>query len=106
MSSAKPVMNAILRLIERHLRQEKISASEFKKVQEIMNNFEKEFEKKNPQARFSPLSDWLLHEQLFLAGTSHASGGPPYYFLDQIEEECKPAERHFKHTATLFGGAF
>ena len=104
--SAKPVMNAILGLIEGYLRQEKISASEFKKVKEMMDNFETEFQKKKSRKHFSPLSDWLIHEQLFLAGTPHASGGPPYYFLDQIEDECEggePAERHFKHCTELFG---
>lgn len=104
--SAKPVMNAIISLIERYLRQKKISASEFKKVLEMMDNFEAEFEKKNPGKSFSPLSDWLIHEQLFLVGTPHASGGTPSYFLDLIDDECEggePANRYFKHCTELFG---
>jgi hypothetical protein len=109
MSDAKQVMKAIVGLIERYLRHEKILPAEFKKVQEMMNTFEVAFNKKNPRARpfDNPIDAWMIHEQPFLAGTPHASGGPPSYFWELIEGECNGGEpveeRHFQHSAALFG---
>ena len=103
----KIIIKAVLTLIERYLRHETISPAEFSKVEEQMEMYWDEYEKKNPNAGpfDSPLSAWMIHEQPFLAGTPHASGGTPSYFWDLIQDECtggEPAERHFQHTATLF----
>ena len=109
MLDAKPIMKAIVALIERYLRHETIPLSEFKKVQETMDNYWTEYEKKHPRAKpfDSHLSAWLIYEQPFLAGTAFSSGGTPSYFLDLIEEECEGgesvAQRHFKHCTELFG---
>ncbi len=108
-NAAAPIMKAIVCLIEKWLRRETIKPSEFNELEEQMEMYWDEYEKKNPRAGpyDSYLSAWLIHEQLFLAGTPHASGGPPYYFWDLIEEECAggepQAERQFKHCTELFG---
>lgn len=107
--NAAPVMKAIVGLIEKWLQRETISADEFDKMQDQIDMYYKEYEKKHPRAKTfdSYLACWLIHEQPFLAGTPHASGGTPGYFLECIEDEMSggepQAERQFKHCTELFG---
>ena len=85
---AKPIMNAIVCLIEMHLREGAVPNHEFKKVDKMMNNYYIEFSKKNPNAGSfaSQLSMWMIHEREFLPGTPYCNGGPPSYFWDLIED--------------------
>jgi hypothetical protein len=85
---AKPIMNAIIRLIETWLQTRTVSKQDFKKVDETMEEYYENFNKKNPHARQfdSHLSMWMIHEREYLPGTPHSNGGPPYYFWEQIEE--------------------
>lgn len=103
----KIIIKAVLGLIEKYLRRETISHDEYNKVQKMMDTFEIEFKKKNPRTSFSPLADWLIHEQPYLAGTPHASGGSPSYFLECIQAETEGGEpvveRLFRHCSELFG---
>lgn len=106
---AAPIMKAMQDIIEKWLRHKTISTAEFSAVEDQIEMYYEEYAKKNPCADpfDSYLSAWLIHEQLFLVGTVHASGGTPSYFWDLIQEECASgepvAERHFKHCTELFG---
>jgi hypothetical protein len=109
MTDHKKIMSAITGLIERYLRRDSILLKDFNAVDKMMDTYNEEYAKKNPRAKpfDSPLSAWIIHEQMFLCGTEFASGGAPYYFWDLIEEECNGgepiSERHFKHCTALFG---
>ncbi len=85
---AKPIMDAIVRLIEKWLQTHQVSKQDYKKVDEMMEEYYRDFNKKNPYARQfdSQLSMWMIHEREYLAGTPHSNGGPPYYFWEQIED--------------------
>ena len=85
---AKPIMDAITRLIEVWLQTRAVSQQDFKKVNETMEEYYRNFKKKNPHAREfdSQLSMWMIHDREYLPGTSYSNGGPPYYFWDQIED--------------------
>ena len=87
LTDAKPIMDAIIRLIETYLKTGAASKHEFKKVSEMMDAYYKEFAKKNPHASAynSQLAIWMIHEQEFLPGTPYTNGGPPSYFWDEIE---------------------
>lgn len=84
---AKPIMDAIVHLIETWLKTDTVPKHQFKKVDEMMNNYYANFAKKNPHAGpfDSQLSMWMIHERTFLPGTSYSNGGPPSYFWDEIE---------------------
>ncbi len=83
---AKPIMDAIVSLIEMYLRTGNVPKHEYKKVDEMMDNYYADFNKKNPNAGSfdSQLSMWMIHEREFLPGTPYYNGGPPYYFWDEI----------------------
>ncbi len=85
---AKPIMDAIVRLIEKWLQTQTVSRQDFKKVDEMMEGYYRDFNKKNPHARQfdSQLAMWMIHEREYLPGTPHSNGGPPSYFWDQIED--------------------
>ena len=88
LENAKPIMNAIIRLIEVWLQTRAVSQQDFKKVDEMMEGYYRDFNKKNPHAcEFdSQLSMWMIHEREYLPGTPYSNGGPPYYFWEQIED--------------------
>ena len=88
LENAKPIMNAIIRLIEVWLQTRAVSQQDFKKVDEMMEGYYRDFNKKNPHAREfdSQLSMWMIHDREYLPGTPYSNGGPPYYFWDQIED--------------------
>ncbi len=87
--AAQPIMDAIVQLIELHLMQKPISKKAYEKLNDQIEAYYADFEKKNPDAEQfdSQLSMWMIHDREFLRGTPYATGGPPYYFFDQIEEE-------------------
>lgn len=96
----KTIMKAIQTLIERWLRRETISTTEFSAMEDQIEMYWDELAKKNPRVGpfDSSLAAWLIHEQLFLAGTQHESGGAPGYFWDLIQEECvngEPVENRY-----------
>ncbi len=86
-NTAKPIMDAVLRLIETWLQTHQVSKQDYKKVDEMMEEYYRDFNKKHPHARQfdSQLSMWMIHEREYLPGTPHNNGGPPYYFWEQIE---------------------
>ncbi len=93
-NTAKPIMDAVLRLIEKWLQTRAVWPSDFKKVDEMMDEYYRDFKKKNPDARpfDSYLSMWMIHEREFLPGTPHSNGGPPSYFWDQIADAVDAQE--------------
>jgi len=82
MIDAKPIMNAITVLIEKHQKKKPISRAEFKKVDEMMDTYYANYKKKNPRAGpfDSSLSAWMIHEQDSMQGS-------PSYFWDLIVAE-------------------
>ncbi len=103
------LMKSITSLIERYLRKEPIDPKKFKELEAQIEAYYTDYEKRHPRARNtgSDLAAWMIHEQMFLAGTPFSSGGPPYYFWELIQDECDGgapvADRYFKHCTQLFG---